>query len=99
MSLAKIVISDRADNDLLDIWAFVAADSISAADRLLDLIEERWQQLRRNPRSGVARNDIADGVRHLVASSYLILYRISGDDIEIVRVLHASRRLSGELLE
>ncbi|MCX5514559.1 plasmid stabilization protein [Kaistia algarum] len=67
--MVAIVISDRADSDLLDIWEFVASDSVSAADRSLDAIETRWLQLTENPLSGVVREDIGTGIRHLVAGS------------------------------
>ena len=53
-------------------------------------------QLRDQPRSGVARDDLFAGVRHLVAGSYLIFYRVEADRIAILRVLHGSRRIRPE---
>jgi toxin ParE1/3/4 len=94
----SIVRTDRADEDLIDIWSYIAADNISAADRVLDAIEARWENLARHPYSGVARDDIAPGIRHLVSGEYLTLYRLSGGAIEIVRVLHGRRKISSKVI-
>lgn len=85
--------TDRADEDLIEIWTHIAADSATAADRVLDAIEARWQQLARHPYSGVARDDIAPGIRQLVAGPYLTLYRLADEGIEIVRVMHGKRKV------
>ena len=44
---------------------------------------------------GPARDDIRPGLRYLVSGSYLLLYRIVGDDIEVVRAVHGRRDLYG----
>ncbi len=93
-----IVRSNRADEDLIEIWLEIAKDSPVAADRVLDAIELRWQQLARYPYSGMARDDIAEGIRHLVIGGYLTLYRIVGNGIEIVRVLHGRRKMDPGLV-
>jgi len=84
--MLPIIRTNRADEDLIEIWSYIAIDNISAADRVLDAIEARWDNLARHPYSGVARDDIAPGIRHLVSGEYLTLYRLSGSAIEIVRV-------------
>jgi toxin ParE1/3/4 len=88
-----IIRTARADDGLIDIWTTIAADNPGAADRVLDAIGRRWQQLAQHPRSGLAREDIAPGIRHLIVGQYLTLYRIGGEGIEIVRVLHGRRRM------
>jgi toxin ParE1/3/4 len=93
-----ILRTDRADEDLIAIWANIAADNPTGADRVLDAIERRWQQLAQHPLSGRARDDIAAGIRHLVVGRYLTLYRVTGDGIEIVRVLHGRRRIDREMV-
>lgn len=73
-------------------------DDPVAADRVLDAIEARWQQLARHPYSGPARDDIAPGMRNLVAGQYLTLYRVTETGIAIIRVLHARRNIGRHLL-
>jgi len=86
----------QADEDLIAIWLGIAKDDPAAADRVLDAIERRWQQLADFPYSGVAREDIAPGIRHLVAGRYLTLYRVIADRIEIIRILHGRRKLEAD---
>lgn len=92
--MLPIIRTARADEDLIDIWMNIAADNPSAADRVLDAIERRWQQLAQHPHSGMAREDIVPGIRHLIVGQYLTLYRISGGGIEIVRVIHGRRQIT-----
>jgi toxin ParE1/3/4 len=83
----------QAEEDLVGIWIYIAADNPGAADRLLDEIESKAQLLAVNPELGQARPDIADELRYLPVGRYLILYRVIDRGIEIVRVVHGARRL------
>ena len=55
--------TDRADEDLIDICAILAAESPEIVDGALGAIERRWRQLARFPFSGRARDDVVPGVR------------------------------------
>ena len=85
--------SRRARQDLIDIWDHIAADNPDAADVLLDRIDEGCLGLAEHPRLGPARDDIRPGLRYLIVGDYIILYRIVGEDVEIVRVVHGRRDL------
>ncbi len=89
----RAFISERAGDDLYEIWHYIAADNVEAANRLAIEFEARFQMLAESPRLGRARDDIATGFRYFPIGSYLILYRIQHDGIGIVRVLHAARHL------
>jgi Plasmid stabilization system protein len=89
------VFSRRAREDLIDIWLHIAADDPGAADRVLDRLELAAMNLIANPRMGPARDDIRPGLRYLVSDTYLILYRIAENGVEIVRVVHGRRDLFG----
>lgn len=80
-----------ADQDLEEIWIFVAHDDPDAADRLLDRIEESAQLLAENPYLGPARPDIASELRYHPVGNYLLLYRIVKNGIELVRIVHGAR--------
>ena len=84
----------QADEDLIDLWVYIAQDNPDAADHLLDEFENKFALLAGQPRLGAARSDIAPGLRHFPAGNYLILYRETDDGIEVVRVVHGARRLS-----
>lgn len=89
----------RARADLLDIWLEIASKNPTTADRLYDRLEARVRVLRDYPEIGTARPDIAAEARMLVEGSYLILYRIRTDDVQIVRVLHGARDIDQQLFE
>jgi len=91
-----IVTSARAEDDLIAIWLHIARENPKAADRILDMIENRWQQLAAHPLSGPSRSEVAPDLRHLIVRDYLILYRVSEHAVEIVRVLHGRRNLTAE---
>jgi len=91
----RIVRSARADEDLIEIWLWIAREDSAAADRVLDAIAARWSQLAEHPLSGSARDDIEPGLRHLVAGRYLVLYRVETAAVRILRVLHGRRRIAG----
>lgn len=96
--MLPIIRTDRADENLIDIWVSIAIESPAAADRVFDAIQRRWQQLSLYPYSGVARDDIAPGIRCLVAGQYLTLYRVVDDLILIIRVLHGRRRIDEDVV-
>ncbi|TPM38311.1 type II toxin-antitoxin system RelE/ParE family toxin [Mesorhizobium sp. B2-3-4] len=88
----------QAVDDLEDIGDYIASHDPRAAVRLVDVLESRWDLLTLHPFSGAPRDDIAPGVRHIVVSNYLTLYRVGGDAIEIIRVLHGRRNVDADAL-
>lgn len=92
MSLLKR--TKQAEEDLMDLWVYIAQDNPTAADRLLDEIDIECHLLADNPRLGPARPDIAEDLRYFPMGNYLILYREIVKGIEIVRVVHGARRLA-----
>lgn len=90
-------VSRSAEQDLLDIWEYIAEENVAAANQLLDLFEERFKGIAQRPGIGVLREEIGAGLRSVPVGNYLILY--SGDlgDVSIVRVVHAARDI-GSLL-
>ena len=89
----------RARADLLDIWLEIASKNPVAADRLYGRLEARVKVLGEYPEIGTAGLDIAAEARMLVEGSYLILYRVRADDVQIVRVLHRARDIGQQIFE
>ncbi|OAM77476.1 type II toxin-antitoxin system RelE/ParE family toxin [Devosia elaeis] len=84
--------------DRLDIWLHIAADNISAADRLTDRLDEIVHRLSEFPEAGPSRPELGAGIRLYPVDNFLIFYRVAGDAIEIVRILHAARDITPDLL-
>ena len=87
----------RAEEDVRDIWLYIAADNIEAADKLIDRFTERYEQLAANPQMGPAQEQYLRGLRSFPVGNYIVFYRPIEDGIEVYRVLHGARHL-GDLL-
>ena len=86
-------IAAEAENDLIDIWHYIARDSDKAADRFLDRLNEKFGALARNPNIGRARPELRPEMRSFPYGAYLILCRAIKEGAGIVRVVHAARDL------
>ena len=82
----------EAEEDLIAIWVYVAADDPDAADRLLDRVDKACAQLAEFPDMGTSHDEIRPGLRLFAVRNYLILYRRIDSGIEIVRVIHGARQ-------
>jgi toxin ParE1/3/4 len=84
-------LSGLAEQDLDEIWSYVAKDaSPTTADRLIDAIIERFELLAEQPRIGRLRPEFGVGVRSFTVENYVIYYR-HDRDVLIARVLHGRR--------
>jgi toxin ParE1/3/4 len=83
----------KAEEDLLEIWLYVARDSVSAADRLIESIADKVELLPEHPEMGPRRPDLGKGVRMVPVGSYLVLYKLGDRRVEIVRIVHGARDL------
>ncbi len=89
--MPRIRISPRASEDLLELWDYIADDSVANADGFIDKLHETMEMLGRQPKSGRRREELAAGIQCFPLGRYMIFYRGVRDVIEIVRVLHGSR--------
>jgi toxin ParE1/3/4 len=92
--MAVVQRTAQAEEDLIDIWVYIAQNNPSTADHLLDDLDTKCLLLADNPRLGPTRPDIAPELRYFPVGSYLILYREIAQGIEVVRVIHGARRLT-----
>jgi len=88
-----------AEEDLDEIWFYIALDSPDAADALLDKIDTQSALLARNPKLGPARPELLDDLRSFPVSHYILFYRPEPGGIELVRVLHGARDLPAQFSE
>lgn len=73
--MTRIVFSDLADEDLIDIWVGIAPDNEAAADRIVDEIHEVTPMLITYPLLGRAADELRTGARAFVHGNYLVIYR------------------------
>jgi toxin ParE1/3/4 len=87
----NLILAQQAKDDLIEIWLYIAADSPSAADIFIDYLYEQAKKLCSNSELGRKRDELITGIRSLPVKKYLIFYRITKENIEIVRVLSGYR--------
>jgi toxin ParE1/3/4 len=81
----------EAENDLEEIWWYIAQDSLHNADRFLDRIQETSVALAEFPQIGMKRDELKVDLRSHPIGHYLIFYFPLEDGVDIIRVLHGSR--------
>lgn len=94
--MTDLFISRRAEDELRQIWRYIASESPAAADHLLLKIDDRLQPLRDFPNIGTQRNDIRPGFRMLIEGNYLLLYEYDepNDAVELIAVVDGRQDLT-----
>ena len=79
-----------------EIWRYITADNMDAADRLLLWIDARLDLLRDFPGMGTLRDAIRSVFRMLVEGHDLLLYDFdsANDEVELISVVDGRRDLS-----
>jgi plasmid stabilization system protein ParE len=90
--MSNYVLTPEADQDLADIWEYIAQDDIDAADRWDVRLRDAFAMLARNPRLGHTRTDLTSlPVLFWPVGAYLILYRVKNKRPEILAVTQGAR--------
>jgi len=86
--------TDTAQAHLDAIHAYIAQDSAEYANRTIDRLTRRSQQIADFPLSGrrVPEYDM-DQVREVIETPYRIIYHIKPDQIDILAVIHESMNI------
>ena len=98
----RVEITASAEADVADIWEYIAQDNPRAAmdfviriEKQIDTLEdfpERCPHLPENELLGV-------NYRHLLYGNYRTIFKIVGDSVIIMRVLHGARLLEADMLD
>ncbi len=89
--MARITRRPLAEADILDIWDYIAEDSLAEADRWLDRLDEKLSLWATQPMMGRPRDELAPGLRSFAFGRYVVFIQPLADGIDVVRVLHGSR--------
>jgi toxin ParE1/3/4 len=87
-------LTEQAEADLDELWAYIAANNPDAADRMVDAVLDSSRMHVRFPGMGQSRDDLRPGLRCFVVSPYVVFYRPIEDTIEVLRILHGARDIS-----
>ena len=98
--VSKHFYSPKAEQDLNEIAQYILENNLEAALRFVDAVEKTCTGLVEMPDMGhtfVVSNPALKGIRMIwvskVYSSYLIFYRQTKREIEVIRILHGARDL------
>jgi toxin ParE1/3/4 len=88
----RLAWTEAAIADLRALEAFIRDDNPGAARRQVQAVVAAAQNLIRFPEAG--RPGRRPGTRELVAprTAYIVAYRVRGDRVELLRVLHGRQR-------
>ncbi len=89
--MARVTRRPLAEADILEIWDYIAEDSIVEADRWIDRLDEKLALWATQPMMGRSRDELATGLRSLAFGRYVVFFEPLQDGIDVVRVLHGSR--------
>jgi toxin ParE1/3/4 len=91
--MARVTRRPQAEADILDIWSYIAEDSVVEADRWVDRLDESLTLWATQPEMGRARDELSPGIHSLAFGRYVVFFMPLPDGIDVVRVLHGSRDL------
>lgn len=89
-----VILYPTAKQDLLDIIDYLNTLSPDAALRYYDLLTEEIASLSRMPERCPRPKDLAlaaKGYRYLIVKDYLVFYVVSGQTVQIRRILYGRR--------
>lgn len=93
--MTEVVYTESARSDLLDIWFYLAEESLTAADNTLDALERDGELLSRQPLAGRERPELGAGIRSWPSSTpYILFYITRADRLIVIRVLHHARDIT-----
>ena len=93
--MSRCVFTLEARADLRQIHDYIAQGSTANALRFVDWLEEHCTRLADHPRMGIARPEFGPDHRSFVVpgTRYIIIYRPTGNGVEIIHVRHGSQDL------
>lgn len=98
----QVKIARQAENDLAEIWAYIAGDSVNYANQFILKLEKRMKSLANSPRRCplIPENEIlGTHYRHLILGKYRAVYRVSAETVYILRIIHGARLLDTSIIE
>ena len=89
--MTRVQYQAAAKADLVEAWVQIADDSVDRADEYISRLQQTCELIADQPEMGVARPDIADGIRSFPVDNYNIYYEMHERTLSVLRVWHAAR--------
>ena len=98
----QVEITATAEADVAEIWAYIAQDNARAATSFISRIEQQIDTLEAFPERCPPlpeNGSFSINYRHLLHGNYRTIFKIVGDKVIILRILHGARLLEMVMLE
>ena len=94
----KVIVRERAEDDLDDIFQWIAKDNPRAAAGVVSRIRDRINALELDSLAHMGRLGFVEGTLELVEYPYLIIYRVDDARREVVvlSIMHGAREREQE---
>ena len=97
--MARVTRRPQAEIDVLEIWAYIAEDSVAEADRWVDRLDQSLALWATHPKMGRERPELAPKLRSLPFGRYVVFFEPLPDGIDVVRVMHGSQDIEERFRE
>ena len=87
-------LTDPARDDLDGIWFHIAGDNVTAADKMIARLVERFDMLARQPLIGEACPELKPDLRTFPVRPHVIYYAVEAGEVAIIRILPGARDVS-----
>ena len=99
MGYNSFSLSLEAQQDVKNIWLHIAKDSVQAAERIANKLEEAFLKIAINPNMGSKRDDLTKlSVRFWVVHGNYIIYNPEVKPLQILRVISSYRNINDDLI-
>ncbi|HAT15406.1 MAG TPA: type II toxin-antitoxin system RelE/ParE family toxin [Microcoleaceae bacterium UBA11344] len=89
----RYIIAPSASRDLNEIIDYFARLNVERGERLIAAFEKKCHNLINFPMIGRSYEEIRADLRGVPLDGYIILYQVTANTLEILRVVHGSRNL------
>ncbi len=91
--MAEVSKTPQAQADLEAILEELEGKSPKAAQRFAAGLDKKCAALGRFPELGRARAEILPGLRSTLVGKHVLFYRVRGEAVEVLRIIHGRRDL------
>ena len=90
----KVHWTETAESHLAAIHQHISLDSVAYAQRMVDRLTRRSQQIAEFPYSGRAVPEYEmESLREVIEGPYRIIYLVKSDQLDVIAVIHEARDL------
>ena len=90
--------TNTAAEHLLAIYEYIAKDSSVYAQRMVDRLTRRSEQIAAFPLSGhIVPEYEAEDIREVIEKPYRLIYRVKSDRVDVLAVVHGAQLLPSKL--